>query len=497
MKLNNTRIVGDPSRGAVDVVIDAGRITAIEPHNPHGSADGVAEDSADGAADDVTDGGEIIDLDGRWIMPGLWDQHVHSNMWAQQAQRLDLSHTTSATEVAVTIATAVLPHPDGLIVGQGFRDALWPDQPTRALLDSAVSEFAVVLVSGDLHSCWLNSMALDRFGFQGHPTGFLREEEAFEVGSALSRVEPETLDAWIHESATEAASRGVVGIVDLEMTWEFENWNRRMLAGFDLFRVRVGVYPKYLERAIAEGLRTGQPLAPLLEVGPFKIITDGSLNTRTAYCVDPYPGDGDNRGMLNIPGDELIDWIRTASDAGLIPAVHAIGDDANRLALDAFETVGCVGRIEHAQLLAQEDFARFAALGIAASVQPEHAMDDRDVAEAYWPGRTDRTIALRGLLDAGAELLMGSDAPVARLDPWATIAAAVSRSRDGREPWHPEQCITVAEALAASTQSTIAVGEVADIVVTRKNPLDCTGDELRAMRVDATILAGRFTHNVL
>jgi hypothetical protein len=270
-----------------------------------------------------------------------------------------------------------------------------------------------------------------------------------------------------------------------------------MLEGFDLFRVRVGVYPRFLERAIAEGLTTGQQLAPLLEVGPFKVITDGSLNTRTAYCIDPYPGDGENRGMLNIPPDELIDWIRTASDAGLSPAVHAIGDDANRLALDAFEAVGCRGRIEHAQLLAEEDFPRFAALGITASVQPEHAMDDRDVADAYWAGRTNRTIALRGLLDAGAELLMGSDAPVAPLDPWATIGAAVSRSRDGREPWHPEQCITIEEALHASTQSTIAVGEVADIVVTRKNPLDCSGEELRSMRVDATILDGRFTHNEL
>ncbi|TQO21003.1 hypothetical protein FB472_2665 [Rhodoglobus vestalii] len=489
MKLSNARIVGDDASRRVDVFIDGGRIAAIEEHNTVPAQ--IRNDAPARASDDV------VDLDGRWIMPGLWDQHVHSSMWAQQSQRLDLSHTTSATEVAVTIATSVLPHSDGLIVGQGFRDALWPDQPTRALLDSAVSDIAVVLVSGDLHSCWLNSLALERFGFYEHPTGFLREEEAFEVGSALSRVEPEILDVWIRDGAQEAASRGVVGIVDLEMTWQFDNWHRRMLAGFDLFRVRVGVYPRFLERAISEGLATGQQLAPLLEVGPFKIITDGSLNTRTAYCVEPYPGDGENRGVLNIPTDELIDWIRTASDAGFSPAVHAIGDDANRLALDAFEEIGCGGRIEHAQLITEEDFPRFAALGIVASVQPEHAMDDRDVADAYWAGRNDRTIALRALLDAGVKLLMGSDAPVAPLDPWATISAAVSRSRDGREPWHPEQCITVAEALQASVQSSIAVGEVADIVVTRKNPLDCSGEELRAMRVDATILDGRFTHNEL
>ncbi|GHD78280.1 hypothetical protein CLV85_1264 [Salinibacterium amurskyense] len=491
MKLTNARIVGDDASALVDVTLTEGRISAIEPHRH------AADAAGDTAAERDFADHESVDLDGRWIMPGLWDQHVHSSMWAQQSQRIDLSHTTSATEVAVTLATSVLPQSEGIIVGQGFRDALWPDQPTRALLDSAVSDIAVVLVSGDLHSCWLNSLALERFGFYDHPTGFLREEEAFAVGSALSRVEPEVLDEWIHNGAREAASRGVVGIVDLEMTWEFENWQRRMLHGFDLFRVRVGVYPRFLERAISEGLATGQRLAPLLEVGPFKIITDGSLNTRTAYCVESYPGEAENRGVLNIPTDELVEWIRTASDAGLSPAVHAIGDDANTLALDAFEAVGCRGRIEHAQLLSATDLPRFAALGIGASVQPEHAMDDRDVADALWPGRNDRTIALRALLDAGAELLMGSDAPVAPLDPWAAIASAVSRSRDGREPWHPEQCITVAEALQASVQSSIAVGEVADIVVTRKNPLDCSGDELRSMRVDATILDGRFTHNEL
>ena len=486
MKLTNARIVGDDASALVDVTLAEGRIVAIEPHSAPAAVDVGSETDP-----------HTVDLDGRWIMPGLWDQHVHASMWAQQAQRIDLSRTTSATEVAVTIASTVRPAPGGIIVGQGFRDALWPDQPTRALLDSAVSDFPVVLVSGDLHACWLNSLALERFGFYDHPTGFLREEEAFAVGSALSRVDTETLDGWIRDGARDAASRGVVGIVDLEMTWEFDNWQRRMLEGFDLLRVRVGVYPRFLERAILQGLATGRELAPLLEVGPFKIITDGSLNTRTAYCFESYPGDGSNRGVLNILPGELIDWIRTASDAGLSPAVHAIGDDANKLALDAFEAVGCGGRIEHAQLLYPDDFPRFAALGVAASVQPEHAMDDRDVADAYWAGRTDRTIALRALLDAGAELLMGSDAPVAPLDPWATIASAVTRSRDGREPWHPEQCITVEEALRASAQSTIAVGEVADIVVTRKNPLDCGGDELRSMRVDATILDGRFTHNTL
>jgi predicted amidohydrolase YtcJ len=186
-----------------------------------------------------------------------------------------------------------------------------------------------------------------------------------------------------------------------------------------------------------------------------------------------------------------------ASAAGIEPAVHAIGDEANRLALDAFERVGCRGRIEHAQLLRLEDIPRFAALGVAASVQPEHAMDDRDIAELFWAGRTGRAFVLRSLLDSGAELLLGSDAPVSPLDPWVTISAAVSRSRDGREPWHPEQSITVAAALAASTRSTVAVGQPADLIAVDCDPFTASGDDLRTMPVALTLVAGVVTHSLL
>lgn len=231
----------------------------------------------------------------------------------------------------------------------------------------------------------------------------------------------------------------------------------------------------------------------------FKVITDGSLNTRTAYCVDPYPGlDGaDARGQLTVSPERLIALLRRVSAAGLEPAVHAIGDAANAAALDAFETAGCRGRIEHAQLVRESDFDRFAALGVTASVQPEHAMDDRSVADLYWEGRTDRSFALRRLLDSGATLLLGSDAPVAPLDPWVTIAAAHERSRDGLEPWHPEQSISVREAITASTRSVVGVGEVADLVILESDPLQASAAELRSMAVAGTMVGGYFTHDAL
>jgi predicted amidohydrolase YtcJ len=198
--------------------------------------------------------------------------------------------------------------------------------------------------------------------------------------------------------------------------------------------------------------------------------------------------------MLTVSPDRLVELMRRASAAGIEPAVHAIGDRANAIALDAFEAVGCHGRIEHAQFLRTADLPRFAALGVAASVQPDHAMDDRDVAERYWAGRTDRAFPLRSLLDAGATVLLGSDAPVSPLDPWVTLAAAVGRARDGREPWHPEQEVSAMEAIAASTRGAIAVGQPADIVVVERDPIGSTADELRTMPIFATLLGGRTTY---
>jgi predicted amidohydrolase YtcJ len=313
------------------------------------------------------------------------------------------------------------------------------------------------------------------------------------------------LDGWADEAARRAATRGVVGIVDLEMAWNLDVWKRRISAGSDALRVEFGIYTEHLDRAVEAGLRTGDVIPGtdgLLSVGSYKVLTDGSLNTRTAYCVDEYPGlegQPDSRGMLTVPPEELLTRMRVAVSAGLRPAVHAIGDLANTLALDAFETLGCAGSIEHAQLLAVSDVPRFAALGVVASVQPAHALDDRDIAERLWADRTDRAFMLASLLESGAQLALGSDAPVAPLDPWVTMAAAVGRSRDGREPWHVEQAITRQAALAASSRGrhVVAVGEIADLAVCEIDPYTASVPDLRAMPVAATLIAGRFTYNTL
>ena len=497
--LRNGRIgVGGP---AGDVVISGGTVTAAAPD--------------DGAPDaEVAEVAEVVDLQGATVLPGLWDSHVHSAQWALTSRRLDLSAARSAAEAAdlalrAAKASDAAAWPGGVVVGYGFRDALWPDKPHKHLL--AVPE-PVVLLSNDLHAAWLNPAALARAGHHGHPDGVLREHECFAVVKALPAPSREQLDDWIGADTRAAAARGVTGILDFEYADNVTDWYRRAARGGMAVRVRCSVPRDRLDEAIDRGLRTGDPVPDvddrgsgvpgpgsgdggLLEVGPVKLFADGSLNTRTAYCADPYPGTG-TRGTLEIAPDELELVMRRAARHGLHPAVHAIGDLANEVVLDAFEAIGCPGRIEHAQLLRAGDAARFARPGLVAGVQPAHCPDDRDVADTHWRGRTGRAYPYRALLDAGAVLEFGSDAPVAPLDPWDGIASAVGRCDDERPAWHPEQAVGVADALAASSRGrrTIDVGSAADLVIVALDPSRATLAELRSMPVLGTLLGGRWTH---
>jgi len=478
--LRRARIVGGAD-APVDVLIRDGKIDTIAP----------SVDARDA---------EQVDLDGRFLGPGMWDAHVHFALWARTRRRFHVAAASSAAQVCKMVAARVTSEPQNTdtLVGVGFRDALWPDVPTTEALDAASPLRPVVLISGDVHCCWVNTAAERHYGL-AH-SGLLRETEAFDLQRALE-VEPDDEErAYAVEAGAAAAARGTVGVVDLEMADNMRLWVRNTAQGLGLLRVHAGFYEEIFDTMVERGVRTGDVVEGtngLVTVGPLKIITDGSLNTKTAYCHDAYPGTADH-GIITVPPVDLENLLERATQHGFEVAVHAIGDLANTFALDAFATTGARGSIEHAQLVQPEDLGRFAQLGVTASVQPEHAMDDRDAADVLWAGRTDRSFPLAALHAAGARIALGSDAPVATLDPWISFAAAVSRSRDGREPWHPEQELPREAALAASTYGKrVESGAVADLVVTDADPLTADAEVLRRMPVAATLVGGAFTHSRL
>jgi predicted amidohydrolase YtcJ len=465
-----------------DVRVNDGRVTAITGPGSAGFA------------------ARVVDGHGGTLLPGLVDAHVHLVQWATFRRRIPLDAARSAAEAVELLLAHLLAtpsQPEELVVGAGFRDGLWPDEPHKELLQRALPGRAVALFSADLHALWLSPAALKLIGRE-HPTGVLLEGECMSATAQLPTAAVDVQDRWVAEAVRTAAARGVTRIVDYEYADTVADWTRRLGHGAPAARISCVIARYLLDQTIERGHRTGDVLPDsggLLTVGPFKLFVDGSLNTRTAYCHDPYPG-GDSLGLLELPPGELVPLLRRASAHGLVPAVHAIGDQANTIALDAFAEVGCPGRIEHAQLLSPADVPRFAGLGVVAAVQPAHQPDDRDVADRHWSGRTARAFPYRSLLDSGARLELGSDAPVAPLDPWDGIAAAVARTDDDRPPWHPEQSIPLADALAAASggRRGIAVGDVADLVVTVADPAGLSPEDLRTLPVTATILGGHVTH---
>lgn len=493
----STAVRRHPSTGhdgetPTDVLIRDGRITRVGP-GP------------------VPAGIPTYDGGGRWALPGLWDQHVHLSQWVLGRVRLDTSAAQDAAEACALVSAAVAElAPEEALQGFGHRSATWTQAPTVAALDAASGSHPVVLISGDAHHGWLNSRALALLGLPPRKD-VVAEAEWFALFPRLFELPgvAQRLESAYAAVVAQAQARGIVGVGDMEFAngpalWPARVAGRPGAAPVDTLRVRAAVYPPHLDEVLAAGMRTGDllPGCGLAEMGPLKIISDGSLNTRTAYCCEPF-ADADRtwespRGVQNVPPAELESLLSRARAGGLEVALHAIGDQAVTDAVAAFETTGARGTVEHAQLMRWTDMPRMARLGIAASVQPAHLLDDREVTEQCWPDRADRCFPLRALRDAGVELRLGSDAPVAPLDPWLAMAAAVHRSGDAGPAWHPEQSLLPAEALAASTDGVrLEVGQPGDVVLVDRDPLAVPGESAEAAAalletpVVATFVAGR------
>ncbi len=475
-----------------------------------------------GAHETALPGPERVDLGGRCVVPGFNDAHVHFPTWALAQGEVRLEGTRSLEE-AVARVREVLPSSSGAWVrGRGWRSGDWspPVEPTRHELDAIAPDRPVALMARDSHSVWLNSAALARangdlqvpggvveLDERGEPTGVLREESCWHFRDRYIETSDDEYVEAMRAGMKLAASRGVTAVHDKD-GWlgALRFWQRLDAEGALCLRVWQSL-PEVKAGELAEVDVRGGFGSPLLRVGYLKTFMDGTLGSQTARMLD-------GSGVEITSREQLEQYIRDATRAGFPIAVHAIGDLANRDALDAFEAtraewepLGLRQRIEHAQLLAPEDIARFAGLGIAASVQFSHAPSDRDLADRFWGSLDSEPYPFRSLLDSGAVLVNGSDAPIEELDPLLGIRAGVLRTLDEREAWRPEQALSVEEALYATTvapawlarderrRGRLVPGYLADLVVLERDLLACGPGELAEVRVVATMLGGAWTHN--
>ncbi len=465
---------------------------------------------------------EVVDLGGRAVVPGFSDAHVHFPTWALAQRQIDLDGCRTLDEALARIREAPSPEPGHWIRAYGWRSGDWspPVEPTRADLDAITGTAPAALISKDYHSLWLNSAALAQAngdlevaggvverGEDGEPTGVLREEAAWRFKQRYLVVSDDEYVEAMRAGVRLALSRGVTAVHDKDGWLGAPRlWQRLQAEGGLGIRVwqslphdRIGALEAL---GVSSGIGDDFP-----RIGYLKVFMDGTLGSETALMLD-------GSGVEITSTEELADIVRRAARIGWPVAVHAIGDRANRNALDAFEQTadawrprGLRHRIEHAQCLAPEDVARFGAIGVAASVQFTHAPSDRELAERFWPDRLDGAYPWRSLLDSGAVLANGSDAPIEELDPLAGIRAGALRTTDERPAWRPEQAVTVEEALVATCvapawltgderrRGKLLPGYLADLVVLDRDPVTCPPEELAEVRVVATMVGGRWAFN--
>ena len=501
------------------MILANGLIRTLDPQVPVQRALAVAGDKIAGGVgvhETALASPETLDLGGRVVVPGFTDSHVHFPTWALAQNEVKLDGCATLEEALARIRAAPT-EPGRWLRGYGWRSGDWQPQrePTRADLDAITGDVPAAMIAKDYHSLWLNSAALAFAGgdlevdggvverdTQGEPTGVLREEAAWRFKERhMTLADDEYLTA-MRAGIKLANARGVTSVHDKD-GWlgALRLWQQLEEAGSLSLRVWQSIPHDRLDDAVSVGLRSGFG-SRYLRVGYLKVFMDGTLGSQTAWMLD-------GSGVQITSGEELADIVRRGAEAGFPVGVHAIGDRANREALDAFEATadawkprGLRQRIEHAQLLAPEDIPRFGELGVACSVQFSHAPSDRDLADEYWAGKTDGAYAFRSLLDSGARLMNGSDAPIEELDPLAGIRAGVRRSIDERDAWNPEQCLTVEEAFHATCvapawlsrderrRGSLIPGHEADLVVLDRDPWD----DLDA-QVVATMVGGRWVHN--
>ncbi|HEY9518197.1 MAG TPA: amidohydrolase [Gemmatimonadales bacterium] len=474
-----------------------------------------------------------VGVPGGFVTPGFMDDHVHLFTGGFQLTSVDLRDADSPAEFTRRIKAFVARlKPGEWVLGGVWDHEKWPGTPLpdRAWIDSVTPDNPVFILRLDGHMALANTRALtaarlDRATPEipggsivrradGELTGVLKDEAMNPVYAAIPSPSAEQLDSALAGAMRHAASLGVTAVASMVTGWE-------EIAALGRARERGGLtlrVSNYLSlaswRSAADSLKSAGPGDDWIRTAGVKGFVDGSLGSTTALMTEPYRDAPGTRGLFVTPEDSLRRWIGAADSAGLQVVVHAIGDRANALLLDIFDSVATAHgardrrfRVEHAQHLRAAEIRRFAALGVIPSMQPYHAADDgRWASKRIGPELIRGTYAFRSLLDAGARLIFGSDWYVAPLDPRLGLEAAVTRQTlDGLNPggWVPEEKITLEEALRAytvnnaygvfaeATRGMLKPGYRADFVVFDRDLTTLAPDSLSDAVVRMTVAGGR------
>ncbi len=531
---------GGPASEHADVIYTHAQVWTGVPGAPLAEALAVRGERllAVGTAEEVEAYGgattRVVDLGGRFVMPGFIDNHVHFLGGGFQLASVDLRTAASPDAFRRRLADFARSVPPGRwITGGDWDHEAWGGAlPRREWIDAVTPANPVFVSRLDGHMALANSLALARAGITrdtpdpaggtivrdpatGEPTGILKDAAMDLVFAVIPEPSEEELDEALERAMAHAVALGVTQVHDMGTYggWtDLATYRRAHARGTLKLRLYAFVPLADVDRLAAYVDEHG-PGDDRLRWGGLKGFVDGSLGSTTAWFYAPYDDAPETTGLLVTDSTALRARILRADAAGLHVAVHAIGDRANDWLLDAYAAAARINgprdrrfRIEHAQHLTREAIPRFARQGVIPSMQPYHAIDDGRWAEKrIGPERIRTTYAFRSLLDAGAPLTFGSDWTVAPLNPLEGVYAAVTRrTLDGAHPegWVPEEKVSVEEALRAYTAANayagfqedrlgyLARGYLADFVVLSENLLILDPVQIPQVRVLRTVVGG-------